>query len=425
MINNIKILYVGTIFYCVVSLLLIYFHDGYLIDDAVIYWSQAIKSPGLVYPSATDFTSDFIWHPMVINVSRFILWLGGGLKTVQLLNVLLSLGILHGIRKLAFTLFSFEVSLLTFVLCLIYPNFYVWNLAPCTEIYFLFFLVLILNMFNWKNEYRYFFIGLLFPVLDYSRELGLIVLVCFLLGNVTEIVSKSGILKKLKHLVLFIFGFSLIHFGIGKFHEIKTGIFWTKGSVLGYNIINGAAGDHVGENNNLATQKGSLGYIPNASTTSFYAKDSIWRKRGFDFIRESPFEYLKPFPRKLVKLFIHDLAFVNFAYEKYSWYQMAKDRRKGKSIVGLLLDYPFLWLMNVWFYILFVCELIGIWLFRFKFKSYLFIVLLGSSMLFLPMLFQTQPRYHAPTFILFLPFAGAFIYTKLEKWPWFSKLVGN
>ena len=423
--NYNRILYFGSIFYCVVSLFFIYSHDGYLIDDAVIYWSQAKKSPGLVYPSATDFTSDFIWHPMVINVSRFVLGLGGGLKTVQLLNMLLSLGILHGIRKLANTLFSTQISLVTFLLCLVYPNFYIWNLAPCTEIYFLFFLLLILNLFNWKNGYRYLIIGLLFPVLDYSRELGLIVIVCYALGNSTTLISKSGIVRKLQHGVLFIVGFGLMHFGIGMFHKSKTGIFWTKGSVLGYNIINGAAGDHVGENNNLATQIGSLGYIPNASSMSFYVKDSIWRKRGFGFIKEHPLEYVRPFPRKLMKLFIHDLAFVNFAYEKYSWYQMAKDRRGGKGITELLLDYPFLWMMNVLLYILFAFELLGIWVFRLRFKTLLFIVLLGFAVLFLPMLFQTQPRYHTPTFILFLPFAAAFIHSKLSHKAWFSKVVGN
>jgi len=415
----------STLLYCLISLLLIYLHNGFLIDDAGIYFSEAIRSPGVLYPSKSDFYSDFIWHPMVINVSRLIFWLGGNLKVIQIINLILSVGILHGLRRIARTFFNERVSKITFLICLLYPNFYVWNLAICTEIYFMFFLVIILNLYFSDLFLKYLYIGLLFPILDYSRELGLLIFLAFVIGNYSKVFSLNRLKNRFNDLCLFALGFIVVYFSIGKFHEFKTGIFWTKGSVLGYNLINGAAGDHIGENNNMATQKGSLGYIPNAQVVPFFVKDSIWRHRGFEFIIERPIEYLKPFPRKLIKLFTHDLAFVNFSYEKYSWYQMAKDYRVRKSIANLIIDYPLLWILNIWFYLLFAAELMGIWISRIYYKDILPYLVLGISILFLPMLFQTQPRYHMPTFLLFLPFVAIFIDNKWKQMSWMNKIVGN
>jgi len=52
-------------------------------------------------------------------------------------------------------------------------------------------------------------------------------------------------------------------------------------------------------------------------------------------------------------------------------------------------------------------------------------LVLGISILFLPMLFQTQPRYHMPTFLLFLPFVAIFIDNKWKQMSWMNKIVGN
>ncbi len=406
MLKQSRLLQIGTLFYIIISSVLIYYHNGYLIDDAVIYWSKANEFPNLIYPSSVDFNSDFIWHPMVINISRCILSLGGSLKTVQLLNVLFSIGIIYLLRSIAFKLFSERISLLTFLICLAYPNFYIWNLALSTEIYFLFFLLLIINVYYSEIKLKFLFLGALIPILDYSRELGLIVIMIYFIGLLWDIKKYRKIGVNSYNILLFSIGFAVINFSIGAFHKYKTGYFWTKGSVLGYNIINGAAGDHIGENNHLATQKGSLGYIDNAHSRSFFYKDSVWKRRGFDFLFNHPVEFVKPFPRKLVKLFLHDLAFVNFAYEKNSWYQMAKDYRNGTSNVTLIVNYVHLWSLNLWFYILLGLELIGIWMVRRYFDKYLLIVLLGLTILFLPLLFQTQPRYHTPTFVLFIPFVA-------------------
>jgi hypothetical protein len=425
MITTNRFWFYGTLVYCLVSLVLIYLHDGYLIDDAGIYYSEAVKSPGVLYPSKSDFYSDFIWHPMVINISRLIFWLGGNLKFIQIINLILTVGILHGLRRIAKQLFNEKVSKITFLMCLFYPNFYIWNLAICSEIYFIFFLVLILNLYFSNLFLRYLYIGLLFPILDYSRELGLMVFLAFFVGNVSKFFTLNRAMIRIKELCLFSVGFIVVHLSIGKFHEYKTGIFWTKGSVLGYVVITGAVGDLVGENNNLAFQKGNLGFIPNAKDVSFFVKDSIWRKRGFGFIVEKPIEYIKLIPRKLFRLFYHDLAFVNFAFEKYSLYQMAKDWRASKSITHLIINYPFLWILNFWYYLLFSAQLFGIWICRRDLKVILPYLLLGILLIILPLLNLTQPRYHMPTFVLFLPFVAVFIDKKWKQSSLLNRIVGN
>lgn len=405
MVRKGKFYRIGTIFYFIVSSLLIFGHDGFFQDDALLYFNTVLEDINSLYPSFKDYNNDFIWHLWPVNFARFILRIGGNLMCIQFVNSLVSILIIHLITKLTFKIFNEKYSKGIFLLCLLYPNFYIWNLSVFTENWLLLFLLLFINIFLSELKYKYIILGLLLGLIDYVRESSPIIILGLIIYKL--LYDNHKLFYRFLNLLVLSFFWVVSSIIIGMIHKSATGIYINKGVVSGYNLVMTLGSEDRMSYSLKAFKKGNIGYIENSENRSFYYKDSAWKSLGLKCITANPIEYVSSFPKKIIPMYINDLTYVNFSYKNYNWFKLVSEYRSGTGLISLLFKYSFLFIINIIFW--------GILLFQ-VYRSFILVkesnskgvLLVILSLIFtaLPLFFTSASRYHVIGFVLLLPLCG-------------------
>ncbi len=407
--------YIGSIIYLFIAFFLVFNHDQFLQDDAYTYWLRANRNPTGFYPAGIDLYYSNLMHPFIINLMRLLMYFGMGVGTMQCLNVVMTLTLIHLFRKLVATVFDEKIAWITFCLSLLYPNFYIWNLGLNTEIFFLIFLVTSLRVFYSQNKYKYWILGALMPILDYTRPFAMLFIAAWMMVECWRCFSKQLLFKQLLvRVAQFAAGYVLLFLVIGGIYQWKNQQFFTKSKVIGYNLIIAANDHHYITWTVEPFLKGNVAYIENEDSLTYDVKDKIWLARGLHWIPSHIVPYSISYFKRLAYMYTNDLNYFMFSYRHYHWGSMVMDYRSGKGIFDLILKYPWLWFTIVVFWVITFLEIRGLVQNGVK-ESQRILLIVALFLILIPPFFTVQTRYHIPTLLLLLPWASMFIQRKLDK----------
>jgi len=262
--------------------------------------AQVCFDRGEWYPSAEHIHDDYIWAPGFINYLILQLKVFGTLQLNMILNLVMQIGILWLIFRLGERFFNRQTARLAVILwCLLYSNWLI--VAPAgTEIPFLFLVLSALYLTLFHRLWFFLVAGVLLGVANWIRPVMVIFLLTIFIGMIWE-------KKNWKYYVVGLTSLLLTVGLIGKTVEKRTGYFVYQSTTGGVNLImtsnddayGGVASSVIGNPNNIA-------YIPNKDKLTFFEKDSIWKARSVEWIKQNPGRAAWLYAKKIGGLYVED-----------------------------------------------------------------------------------------------------------------------
>ena len=237
------------------------------------------------YPSKTDLYSMYIWAPGLINYLILQLKLFGTINVNYISNFLLNIGILYNLFFLAKRFFSERTAYLSvFLFCLTYSNIFV-VLPAGTEIPFLFLALMALNISLTPKTLNLIIAGVLFALANWIRPLSMIFIVAVLVYMFYKKVYWTKYIS-------FMGAMMILTLLFGYIAKKQMGYFVFQSTTSGINLIM-TANDRAygGVASSLSRDSTSTVYLANAEKYTIFEKDSIYKARSVEWIKEHPFRY--------------------------------------------------------------------------------------------------------------------------------------
>lgn len=387
--------------------LIFYFWEVKQGSDQGAYLKIATKcfNKGVWYPSVDDVYSDMIWAPGLINLLILEMKLFGSFKLNYLLNLLMNIGILWNIWYLAKKLFNQQTAYIAVSLfCLTYSN--IMSVLPSgTEIPFLFLALTSFSLVYQRKVPMLMMAGILLALANWVRPLAIIFLSVMLLFL---FLKKSPF----KYYVALIVPLLAIVLLIGWSSKQRMGYFAYQSTSSGVNLImtsNDKA--YGGVAMSLLRDKSQNMYIKNRKQYTYLQKDSIWKARSLEWIKEHPVRCASLYFLKLGGLFIED-----------SWadrpivggYSVVDKTVYGKMDRSLLIQrIPIMILKSLIYYLVLIIFVLTVFKYKneiFTDKGYLLLVFILGTLS--TCVFSISPRYHYPFMFAVYIWAAYGIYKK-------------
>lgn len=253
------------------------------------------------YPDMREEYSFYIFAPGLVNFFILQLKVFGTLKINYLINLILNTGILINVWYLAKRFFSQRTAQIAVTMfCLMYSNMMV-VLPAGTEIPFLFlalsaFTLCLSNKTVWKLALA----GIMLALANWVRPLTIIYMPAILLYMYF---NKSRVV----HYVALLLPIALVIVLIGLATQNRTGHFVYQSTTSGVNLImshNDKA--YGGVATSLHNDTTSTVYIRDIRQYSFLQRDSIWKARAIEWIKEHPAKTMGLYIAKIAGLYVED-----------------------------------------------------------------------------------------------------------------------
>lgn len=352
--------------------------------------AQDCIARGNWYPDSANMHDSYIFAPGLINYFILQMKLFGTMSVNLWLNLLLNLGIIYFVYGIADKLFNKNTAYISVIAySLLYSTW--WIVIPAgTEVPFLFLSLLGLwAVVNQKNIGYIFLAGVAFGLANWIRPLVVIFLITAL---VMMYMNKVKISKYISLAVGFVLVLSLI--GTASYKSANRVILQssTSGVNLAYTSNDKAYG---GVASSLLSDTTNLCYIKNANSYTYAQKDSIWKARSIEWIKDHPIKFAGLYAIKIPGLFAEDTwpdrAVLPGAVfiDKFAHGQISLPEFIGRVL--LLVS------KSIVFYMICIVFLIGLWTKRKEILSskgvILIPVILGIT---ITCIFSVSPRYHYP-----------------------------
>ena len=305
-------------------------------------------------------------------------------------NLLLNLGIIYFVYSIAKKIFNKNTAYISVIAySLLYSTW--WIVIPAgTEVPFLFLSLLGLwAVVNQKNIGYIFLAGFAFGLANWIRPLIVIFLITALVMMYMSMVKIS---KYISLVVGFVLVLSLI--GAASYNSANRVILQssTSGVNLAYTsndkAYGGVASSLLGDTTNLC-------YIKNAHSYTYAQKDSIWKARSIEWIKDHPVKFAGLYAIKIPGLFAEDtwpdravLPGAGFI-DKFAHGQISLPEFIGRVL--LLVS------KSIVFYIICIVFLIGLWTKRKEILSSKGVILIPVFLgIAITCIFSVSPRYHYP-----------------------------
>ena len=392
--KSIKNLFFASVFLCVAIqiFLIVSFGDYKQLSDygEYITLAQDCIARGNWYPDSANMHDSYIFAPGLINYFILQMKLFGTMSVNLWLNLILNLGIIYFVYSISNKLFNKTTAYISVIVySLLYSTW--WVVIPAgTEVPFLFLSLLGLwAVVNQKNIGYLFLAGVAFGLANWIRPLVVIFLITAL---VMMYMNKVKISKYISLAVGFVLVLSFI--GAASYKSANRVILQssTSGVNLAYTSNDKAYG---GVASSLLSDSTNLCYIKNANSYTYAQKDSIWKARSIEWIKDHPVKFAGLYAIKIPGLFAEDtwpdravLPGAGFI-DKFAHGQISLPEFIGRVL--LLVS------KSIVFYIICIVFLIGLWTKRKEILSskgvILIPVILGIA---ITCIFSVSPRYHYP-----------------------------
>ena len=360
------------------------------------------------YPSKTDLYSMYIWAPGLINYLILQLKLFGTINVNYISNFLLNIGILYNLFFLAKRFFSERTAYLSvFLFCLTYSNIFV-VLPAGTEIPFLFLALMALNISLTPKTLNLIIAGVLFALANWIRPLSMIFIVAVLVYMFYKKVYWTKYIS-------FMGAMMILTLLFGYIAKKQMGYFVFQSTTSGINLIM-TANDRAygGVASSLSRDSTSTVYLANAEKYTIFEKDSIYKARSVEWIKEHPFRYAGLYLLKIPGLYIEDSWVDRPIMGGAGFVDKAAHGMVNKMAVfkrGLSM-----FAKSVVYYFVMLVFLITLFMFRkdiFTEKGLILIVFVAGTLI--TNVFSVSPRYHYPFIFVAYIWAAYGIDKYLEK----------
>lgn len=352
--------------------------------------AQDCIARGNWYPDSANMHDSYIFAPGLINYFILQMKLFGTMSVNLWLNLMLNLGIIYFVYSIANKLFNKTTAYISVIAySLLYSTW--WIVIPAgTEVPFLFLSLLGLwTVVKQKSIGCIFLAGIAFGLANWIRPLVVIFLITALVMMYMNKAKKS---RYVSLIVGFVMILSLI--GAASYKSANRVILQssTSGVNLAYTSNDKAYG---GVASSLLSDTTNLCYIKNANSYTYAQKDSIWKARSIEWIKDHPVKFAGLYAIKIPGLFAEDtwpdravLPGAGFI-DKFAHGQISLPEFIGRVL--LLVS------KSIVFYIICIVFLIGLWTKRKEILSskgvILIPVILGIA---ITCIFSVSPRYHYP-----------------------------
>lgn len=270
--------------------------QGAYIDIATDYYLR-----GSWYPDIKELYSSYIWAPGLINMFIAELHIFGSIKANYFINLLLNINILINVWYLANRFFSKRTADITIVLfCFTYSN--IMAVLPAgTEIPFLSLAITAFSLsLSNKSIVKLILAGIFLALANWIRPLAVIFISVILLYM---LLNKSKVI----HYGAFITPIIIFTLAFGWMAKRHMGHFAFQATTSGVNLIM-TANDRAygGVATSLLRDKSSTCYIENAKQYTYLEKDSIWKARSIEWIKEHPAKFAGLYVAKLAGMYVED-----------------------------------------------------------------------------------------------------------------------
>lgn len=285
-----------------IILLVIYWNHPE-VPDARSYCRQALESvqEGTMYPSLRNVNDLYIHAPGFVNLLALEYHFFGTFKVNYILNLFLNIAILWEIHYLGCKIFNRRVAnIAVLIYCLILSNLFVplHSLSDHPS-YFLMLSGLCLALS--KKWYYLVLAGICYAVAYTFRPVVLAFVIC---SVVYLLVNRSKVTAYIYLLIPYI---SLL-VGIGTYNKARIGYYVNTSSLGGYGLAHAANPETASYANVSAFshQNNYVAYIENRQIISFAKKDSIWKARSIQWIKDNPQRFFSLSIPRLIRSYSAD-----------------------------------------------------------------------------------------------------------------------
>lgn len=382
------------VFLCVaIQVILIFsYADSNQLSDygEYIKLAKACVSRANWYPNNENMYDSYIFAPGLVNYFILQMKLLGSMAYNMWFNLFLNLGIFYFIYSIADTWFNKRTAYIAIIAyALLYSTW--WVVIPAgTEIPFLFLSLLGLKIVVKRKSVGIVLLaGVAFGLANWIRPL----VVIFLLTALVVLYINRD---KARKYVFLMTGFALVLMLIGTSSYITSKKVILQSSTSGVNLAY-TANDKAygGVASSLRSDTTNLCYIKDAQSYTYSQKDSIWKVRAIEWIKEHPGKYAGLYIIKIPGLFTED-----------TWPDRAVLPGAGfidKFVHGQISLADFIWRVitmvskSIVYYAVCLIFLIGLWRNRKDICTCKGLVLLPVFLgIAITCIFSVSPRYHYP-----------------------------
>ena len=322
--------------------------------DEVEYTRNALHvvDTHTLYPSKENLYDTFIHSPGVVNYIALLYAVFGSLRSEWIANIFMNIIILFEIFYIAKTFFNKKVGYIaTIIYCTIVTTWFV-------PLHFL-------------SDHPSFFLFLSGFCLSIQKKWYWVILggVCYALGYtirptvlayvVTSIVMLIILKRRWYYCLCLLLPYIGILYGIGKYFEKEMGVYVNSTYASGF-CLKHAANEETwaGPNMTFAWHPNNSGYIENANEKTFVEKDSIWKARTIEWIKDNPSRYALLAPQRFFRSFALDDWSTNDVFVKDAYGQAINSENPSRALTILrikqfMISIPYYFMLLLFIYSLF------------------------------------------------------------------------
>lgn len=307
--------------------------DHTLQPDSVEYTTNARFSyeHGVLYPSVYNLYDRFTHAPGLVNFLIVVYALFGTFKAAMIINLLMNLAILYEVFYVAKFFFNKTVACLSVILycTIIVPLFVPLHILSDHPSYFLFLTGFCLSL--QKKWYWVVLAGVCYALAYTIRPTVLAYLVPSL---VFMVVCKNSY----KFYLCLLVPYMGMLYGIGKYFENELGIYTNTSHIAGYGMMHSAnEKTWAGPDMSFSSDPSNSGYINNADKLTFAEKDSIWKARAIQWVKDNPQKYLALAPQRLFRTYALDYWSLQDVFEDNQYENAIHSANQEKALRNLRL----------------------------------------------------------------------------------------
>lgn len=356
-VNKNKLLFLTVLvssLWCVAQIvILVLGWDHTLQPDSVEYTTNAKFSyeHGVLYPSIHNLYDRFTHAPGLVNYLIGVYALFGTFKAAMVLNLLMNLVILYEVFYVAKFFFNQKVACVSVLLycIIIVPLFVPLHILSDHPSYFLF-----LTGFCLSLQKKWYWVALGGACYALSYTIRPTVLAYLVASVVFLVVNK----RSYRYYLYLLIPYIGILYGIGKYFESEIGIYTNTSHISGYGMMH-AANENTWAGPAMAFDGDphNSGYIANADKLTFAEKDSIWKARAVQWIKDNPIRYVTLAPQRFFRIYALDYWSLQDAFEDNQYEDAIHSANQEKALRKLRLKQM---LVSVPYYIVLALFVIAI-----------------------------------------------------------------
>lgn len=276
--------------------------DRPLEPDEEEYTRNAMRvlASGNLYPSDENMYDMIIHSPGVTNYLALIHFIFGSFRVEWIVNLLMNAIILYEVFYIAKSFFGQRVGCIAVILYCIIINTWFVPLKFLSEqpSYFLFITGFCLGM---QKKWYWVVLGGICYALSYTIRPTALAYV------VTSVLFLIVCHRNWKYYLYLLVPYVGLLYGIGKYYENTMGVYVNSTYASGFCLCHAANNETwSGPNMSFAWTPGNTGYIENPENLTFVEKDSIWKSRAVEWIKENPVRYALLVPQRVFRNYALD-----------------------------------------------------------------------------------------------------------------------